>query len=54
MNDLCPCGAPLTLDPINLSQVGFSAHCQAGHRVFLADLEGPGVILDDIDHGGRL
>lgn len=54
MNDLCPCGAPLTLDPVKPDLVGWTAHCVAGHRVFLADLNSPGVILDDVDVRGRL
>lgn len=48
-NDICPCGAAVNMDLIDPDMVGWVARCYAGHRLFLADLHEPGVIVDDIE-----
>jgi hypothetical protein len=49
MNDVCPCGAALHVDSVTPDFAGWIACCHAGHRVFLSDLDAPGVIWDEVD-----
>lgn len=43
----CPCGAPVVIDSVTPDYAGWNAHCQAGHKLYMQDLDGQPVLLED-------
>lgn len=47
MSDLCPCGATDRVESVKPDFTGWLGQCDAGHNVFLTDLESTPVILEE-------